>query len=162
MTEPNLSPRDIAVALGGEFSGKEVRAPGPGHTPKDRSLTVRVDALAPDGFLVHSFAGDDPLACKDYVRDRLGIRPERERQPASASIIRMQERVSSKVSAGSSPAEYVYRAADGTPYLRVKRTSEKQFYQQHWNGSSWVNGAPRGQRSHTGFRSCSRPSTTRC
>jgi hypothetical protein len=27
----------------------------------------------PNGFLVHSFAGDDPIQCKDYVRARLGL-----------------------------------------------------------------------------------------
>jgi hypothetical protein len=27
----------------------------------------------PGGFLVHSFAGDDPIQCKDYVRTRLGL-----------------------------------------------------------------------------------------
>jgi hypothetical protein len=27
----------------------------------------------PSGFLVHSFAGDDPIQCKDYVRGRLGL-----------------------------------------------------------------------------------------
>ncbi|HEV2562357.1 MAG TPA: toprim domain-containing protein [Rhizomicrobium sp.] len=41
---------------------------------------MRLDWQAPDGFIVHSFAGDDPLACKDYVRRRLGLdtwRPNR-------------------------------------------------------------------------------------
>ena len=28
---------------------------------------------APDGFVVHSFAGDDPIACKDYVREKAGL-----------------------------------------------------------------------------------------
>ncbi|MCI0465750.1 MAG: hypothetical protein L0Y57_01910 [Beijerinckiaceae bacterium] len=28
---------------------------------------------SPDGFLVHSFAGDDALSCKDYVRAKLGL-----------------------------------------------------------------------------------------
>ena len=26
-----------------------------------------------DGFVVHSFAGDDPIVCRDYIRDRVGI-----------------------------------------------------------------------------------------
>jgi hypothetical protein len=68
-----LSPRDIASALGGEVSGRNVLAPGPGHSRHDRSLSIRVDATAPDGFVVHSFAADDPIACKDYVRQRLGL-----------------------------------------------------------------------------------------
>src|SRR5262249_41299940 len=65
--------KQIARALGGEVSGNEVRAPGPGHSAKDRSLTVKLDANAPDGFIVHSFANDDAIACKDYVREKAGM-----------------------------------------------------------------------------------------
>jgi hypothetical protein len=50
--------RVIAQALGGEVSGRQVRAPGPGHTEKDRSLSVRFDSGAPEGFITNSFAGD--------------------------------------------------------------------------------------------------------
>jgi Toprim domain len=65
--------RDLARALGGEISGRQVLAPGPGHGRLDRSLSIRFDPAAPGGFVVHSFAGDDPFACKDYVRERLGL-----------------------------------------------------------------------------------------
>jgi putative DNA primase/helicase len=50
-----------------------VLAPGPQHSPKDRSLCVSLAPAVPSGFLVHSFAGDDPIQCKDYVRARLGL-----------------------------------------------------------------------------------------
>ena len=43
-------------------------------------------------------------------------------------------------------AEYIYRDADGNPYLRVQRTAEKKFWQHHWTGSGWRKGAPRGPR----------------
>ena len=69
----HISPQQLAAALGGEVSGNEVLAPGPNHSPKDRSLSIKFDADAPDGMLVHSFAGDDPLVCKDYIRDRAGL-----------------------------------------------------------------------------------------
>jgi putative DNA primase/helicase len=65
--------RQIAHALGGEVSGCEVRAPGPGHGPRDRSLSVKLSASSPDGFLVHSFAGDDFKHCRDYVKSKLGV-----------------------------------------------------------------------------------------
>lgn len=68
----NPSLNDIARALGGEVTGGQVLAPGPGHSPQDRSLAVRIDPQAPAGFVVHSFAGDDALACRDYVRARIG------------------------------------------------------------------------------------------
>jgi hypothetical protein len=63
----------LARALGGEVSGSQVLAPGPKHSPRDRSLAVRLDPQAPGGFLVHSFCGDDPLEAKDHVRDKLGL-----------------------------------------------------------------------------------------
>jgi hypothetical protein len=63
----------IAHALGGEICGNELLAPGPQHSPRDRSLCIRMSPNAPDGFLVHSFAGDDAIICRDYVRQRLGL-----------------------------------------------------------------------------------------
>jgi putative DNA primase/helicase len=65
--------RAIARALGGEISGRQILAPGPGHSWFDRSLSIRIEPSAPDGFVVHSFADDDPIVCKDYVRERLGL-----------------------------------------------------------------------------------------
>jgi hypothetical protein len=70
-----LTLQQIARALGGEISGRQVKAPGPGHSPKDRSLSIKLDESTPDGFLVHSFAGDDPIRSKDYVREKLGLPP---------------------------------------------------------------------------------------
>jgi putative DNA primase/helicase len=68
-----LDLRAIARALGGEVSGRRVLAPGPQHSAKDRSLCVSLASAMPSGFLVHSFSGDDPIQCKDYVRTRLGL-----------------------------------------------------------------------------------------
>jgi putative DNA primase/helicase len=71
----------IAKALGGEVSGKSVLAPGPGHSAKDRSLSVKPSVIDPDGFIVHSHAGDDWRQCREHVRARLGLsgfRPRRE------------------------------------------------------------------------------------
>jgi len=77
------------------------------------------------------------------VREKLGIRREVPSRPApSASIHNMQRRAAQS----SAATEYTYRQADGTPYLRVKRTAAKQFFQAHWNGSAWVNGAPKGPK----------------
>jgi DNA polymerase len=47
---------------------------------------------------------------------------------------------------GSTVAEYIYRHADGSPYLLVKRTSTKQFPQFHLEGTKWMKGAPKGPR----------------
>src|SRR5215211_2778669 len=69
-----MDPRWIARALGGDVAGRNtVLAPGPGHSRKDRSLAVRLDPNAPDGFLVCSHAGDDWKLCRDHVRRALGL-----------------------------------------------------------------------------------------
>jgi hypothetical protein len=65
--------RHVAHALGGELRGKQVNCPGPGHSSRDRSLSVRLSFTAPDGFICHSHAGDDWQACRDHVRTRLGL-----------------------------------------------------------------------------------------
>jgi putative DNA primase/helicase len=65
--------RSVARVLGGEVSGRQVLAPGPGHSARDRSLSIKIEPDAPDGFLVFSHAGDDVVACKDHVRERLGL-----------------------------------------------------------------------------------------
>lgn len=65
-----------ARALGGHVTkdGK-IRAPGPGHSEDDDSLLVEIGEGRPDGFTAHSFAGDDPIRCKDYVRQKVGLPP---------------------------------------------------------------------------------------
>jgi hypothetical protein len=69
----NLTLQEIARTLGGAVSGQQILAPGPGHTASDRSLSICLSRDARDGFIVHSFAGDDPLACRDYVRGKLQL-----------------------------------------------------------------------------------------
>jgi hypothetical protein len=65
--------RTLARLLDGEVVGEQVLAPGPGHGPRDRSLSVRLSTSSPDGFLTHSFAGDDFRGCRDYITRRLGL-----------------------------------------------------------------------------------------
>ena len=68
--------QSIARALGGEVVSGAVSCPGPGHSPKDRSLRVFLDWQAPDGFRTGSLAGDDWRVCRDHVRAKLGIRDD--------------------------------------------------------------------------------------
>jgi putative DNA primase/helicase len=66
--------RALARTLGGDVVGRDQLAfPGLGHSLKDRSASLRIDPSAPDGFLVFSHAGDDPLALRDHVRSALGL-----------------------------------------------------------------------------------------
>jgi putative DNA primase/helicase len=84
--------RSIALALGGVISGRQVLAPGPGHSAQDRSLAVRPAPDMPDGLLIHSHAGDDWRDCRDYVSGKLGISndPPQLRSPSSKSTERRQ------------------------------------------------------------------------
>jgi putative DNA primase/helicase len=69
--------RAIARALGGAVVGRDqVVAPGPGHSRTDRSLSIKISATSPDGFIAHSHAGDDWIVCREYVKALLGITQE--------------------------------------------------------------------------------------
>lgn len=69
-----LDIREVARALGGDaLRGNRALVPGPGHSRRDRSLSIRLAPDAPDGFMVHSHAGDDWRACRDHVKAALGI-----------------------------------------------------------------------------------------
>ena len=83
-----FDPREVARGLGGNVSGRNVVAPGPGHSRTDRSLSIKIDPAAPDGFIVYSFAGDDATACRDYVRAALGLSvwERRSEQPLSSRL----------------------------------------------------------------------------
>jgi hypothetical protein len=94
-----LDLRAIARALGGEVSGRRVLAPGPQHSPKDRSLCVSLAPARP--FLVHSFAGDDPIQCKDYVSRR----PQPEAQ--------IQRAVFQHFRARGAPGVFAFHPANG-------------------------------------------------
>jgi len=66
--------RSLQRALGGEIIGRQLLCPGPGHSPRDRSLAVRPVSHGV-GFIVFSHANDDWRICCDYVRQRLGLAP---------------------------------------------------------------------------------------
>jgi hypothetical protein len=68
-----LDPHMLARALGGEVSGGEVRCPGPGHTAKDRSLCIKLDPNAPNGYICFSHAGDDINECRDHINQKAGL-----------------------------------------------------------------------------------------
>jgi hypothetical protein len=53
--------------------GPQILFAPPRHSRQDRSASLRFDPKAPGGFVIHSFAGDDPLLIRDYVRERLGL-----------------------------------------------------------------------------------------
>lgn len=76
-----------AKALGGDVAGRNnILCPGPGHSARDRSLSV---TFTPDGFTVFSHAGDDWKVCKDHVRECLDLGDFAPEVRHSASPIRL-------------------------------------------------------------------------
>jgi hypothetical protein len=109
MTGGTLTDAEVAKRLGGELSGGEILCPGPYHSEADRSLSVKFDDTAPDGFVVHSFAGDDPIACRDHVRKKLRLPAFEPRKKNGGSA------------AWTLISEHTYRDENNAPYLRVRR-----------------------------------------
>ncbi|MCV0387404.1 MAG: toprim domain-containing protein [Nitrobacter sp.] len=78
--------QQLAASLGGDVVGSRILCPGPGHSPRDRSLSITPSNTAPDGFIVHSFANDDWRPCRDHVMARLGRPLEESAAPARAPV----------------------------------------------------------------------------
>lgn len=131
-----INPSHLAAVLGGDVSGNNVTAPGPNNHDKrrDRSMSILVDPDAPDGFLVKSHSSKNTdIECKDYVRAKLGL-PEWKPEKKSVTPHARPKIV----------CHYVYHDADGEPYLRVTRMSDKSFRQSHWDIDGWASGKPKG------------------
>jgi Protein of unknown function (DUF3631) len=111
---------EMARRLGGEVSGGQVRCPGPGHSPADRSLAVKLNDKG-DGIVVYSHSGDDIMACKDMVRAKLGLQPFR------------KAKTNGKDHKGI-VAEYDYRDENGVLLFQVVRLEPKSFRQRKPDG----------------------------
>jgi hypothetical protein len=137
-----LNLESLCRCLGGEISGGQLRCPGPGHSAVDRSLSVKVDAGAPDGFIVHSFAGDDPIACRDYVREKAGARafkPNGKRQHASSDEIEKFFIAAVQSQRQDKPKTivetYDYEDEAGNLLYQVVRYEPKDFRQRRPDGN---------------------------
>jgi hypothetical protein len=141
-----LDPRRIANFLGGEVVRGRILAPGPGHSPVDRSLSVKLDPNAPDGFLVHSFAHDDPIKCRDHVRAKCAL-PEfkpngRHKRAPSEDIAKLlQTAIASQREdkrKGQLVATYDYTDKDGVllyQVLKYVNGPRKTFLQRRPDGN---------------------------
>jgi RecA-family ATPase len=141
-----LDLRTLRAALGGEISGGRLLCPGPGHSASDRSLSIKIDLNAPDGFLCHSFAGDDPLVCKDYAREKLGLpafKPNggngRGRASDDAIAAALMAAVQNNKPKGRLVATFDYNDDDGTLLYQVLKYNPKAFRQRRPNGNGgWI------------------------
>ena len=67
--------RKVAAAMGGEVRGNVASFPTPGHSKGDRGSWAKIAPGAPDGLLVHSANGGDPLAIKEILREKQVLPP---------------------------------------------------------------------------------------
>ena len=139
MTSALPSLGKIAELLGGDVRGSEVLCPGPGHRAGDRSLSLKADPADREGFLIHSFAGDDWQACRDHVRQKLGL-PEPKSDPQQTS----------RGGKWSVLGEYIYLNQNGERFLKVRKcrddAGKKHFQQYYWDGQAWAKGKPDGPK----------------
>jgi hypothetical protein len=142
-----LDLRQIANALGGDISNNQILAPGPGHSREDRSLSIKLAPNAPDGFLVHSFANDDAVTCKDYVRQRLNLpafqsNGQRRRKTSAEieNLLTAAVDVQERKPKGTLSATYRYVDHDKTLLYEVlKYTDPKKFVQRRPDGKKgWI------------------------
>ena len=137
-----ISLQQIARALNGEIRGNQVAAPGPDHSAADRSLSVTISASG-DDIVVHSFAGDDPVECKRYVRERCGLpsfKPNGNRHFDQDMTRLIQEAIASqhKEPRSKPVATYNYEDRDSTLLYQVLRYEPKAFRQRRPNGKGWI------------------------
>ena len=144
----SLSLQTLARALGGEVSGGQVLAPGPGHSPTDRSMSVKLDASAPGGFLIYSFAGDDVNACRDHVRETVGLapfKPNGRKQVTDDDITRAltaaMETQTRPAKRGVLIVSYNYTDEHGGLLYQVQRFEPKSFAVRRPDGNGkWTPG----------------------
>ena len=130
-------------SLGGKISNGQLRCRGPGHSAADESLSIKLDPNAPDGFVAHSFSDDDPILCRDYIREKCGQAPwksngngrarrsEDEVEAALATAIKRQLADSkSRV-----VCTYPYNDEGGTLLYEVVRLEPKSFRQRRPDGN---------------------------
>jgi AAA domain len=138
MNDLGIDLKSLAHALGGKTSNGQVLAPGPGHSSADRSLSVKLDSSAPDGFVVHSFCGNDPIECRDYVRQKLGLPAFKPNGRGHAGSTVAQPHIDKPK--GRLVATYDYTDAAGELLYQVLRYEPKDFRQRQPDvfGDGWI------------------------
>ena len=111
-------------------------------------MSVKLDSGAPDGFVTHSFAGDDPIICRDHVRAKAGLEPFKPngvgRRRASDDAIERALMAAVAKQGGEKPkgrivAKYDYTDSDGTLLYQVLRLEPKSFRQRRPDGNGgWI------------------------
>jgi hypothetical protein len=132
-----LSLQYIASVLNGEVNGDHVRAPGPGHSIGDRSLSVKLTGDGQD-VIVYSFSpADDRMACLKYVRERCGIKANGRRSGDALAKIMQQAIATQPRSTGNGGKiidSYHYTTPERAILYEVLRYEPKNFKQRRPDG----------------------------
>lgn len=127
----DITPKEAARLLEGYVDGNGwINARGPNHSKRDRSMSVKLDPKAPEGFHVMSHASDDWRECRDYVRSKLGLpewKPERKDGKIKSYTVE----------------SYVYEDTDGCDHWRVDHRSDGTFTHYHMDVDGWSVGQPK-------------------
>lgn len=121
----------VTRALGGDWHGTQGLAPMPGHTPKDRGLSIK-DSDGGDDIILHSFSDDafNQGGWRDFkdVLRHSAILPARAHAQAQSA----------------STNTYEYADEAGAVLYRTKRIEmagkAKRFLAEHLKGDRWLNG----------------------
>ncbi|WLS03103.1 DUF7146 domain-containing protein [Shinella oryzae] len=121
--------KTAARLLGGDASRNRVSCPGPGHSKRDRSLSVTFHA---DGtFSTTSFAGDDFRDCRDHVKAKLGMSDERRLAVTAPAVA---------VSSGGSAARVGAISRLWSQCIPIKGTLAERYLERRglsYDGDGW-------------------------
>lgn len=123
-----LSLHEIARAVRGHVAGRQVLAPGPNHSHRDRSLSIRLSEGSADGFVVHSHSGDDWRECRDHVADALGLPRDRWREQREPNGEEVEKRLAAR------------RRAEGRE--RAEMARRRRFAAVMWREAGDPRGTP--------------------
>lgn len=121
--------KTAARLLGGDARGNRILCPGPGHSKRDRSLSVTFHA---DGsFTVNSFSTDDFRDCRDHVKAILGMSDD---SPVTVSA------PLASISSGSSAARIAAMGRLWAQCVPIKGTLAEQYLSRRglaYDGDGW-------------------------
>jgi RecA-family ATPase len=116
-----LSLKQIAIALNGEIRGDEVFAPGPGHSAKDRTLSVKIKAGGED-IVVHSFSpADNDLDCLKYAREKIGIEFKTNGRKPEIDLAKVISDAVASQKKRKPTYSFSYKDRDGTVLYQVRK-----------------------------------------
>lgn len=125
----SIDVKTAAQLLGGDAYRNRVLCPGPGHSKRDRSLSVTFNS---DGsFTTNSFAGDDFRDCRDHVKAILGISED---APAPVAA------PSATISSGSSAARIAAMGRLWAQCVPIKGTLGELYLKRRglsYDGDGW-------------------------